>query len=286
MISLDPAPAAAAQSIDLSRATVNLPWMAGVGALVLAALFLLLYAYRRRLYISEWMLGWLCLAAALFLLSRDFASARATDAAIGVAQFLVICGGLLFVVSVDSFRQRPHVHRLYFVGLLPLFIWFALAPIALGSWSALVPGHLIAAGVLAAAGVGYLALVRQTKLLGAGVVGASFLLVAALNVWLSLAFSGLSASSSMQLLAGMALLYILAGFGMHLMVFEDMTCAAPTATSSPPRPTSGSSSSPTPSRAVTTAASSTKSSAGRSSAAGAIACPSRCSSSTSIGSRS
>jgi diguanylate cyclase (GGDEF)-like protein len=223
MISLDPAPAAAAQSIDLSRATVNLPWMAGVGALVLAALFLLLYAYRRRLYISEWMLGWLCLAAALFLLSRDFASARATDAAIGVAQFLVICGGLLFVVSVDSFRQRPHVHRLYFVGLLPLFIWFTLAPIALGSWSALVPGHLIAAGVLAAAGVGYLALVRQTKLLGAGVVGASFLLVAALNVWLSLAFSGLSASSSMQLLAGMALLYILAGFGMHLMVFEDMT---------------------------------------------------------------
>lgn len=223
MIPIDPAPPGAGQSIDLSRAIVNLPWMAGVGALVLAALLLLLYVYRKRLYIFEWSVGWLLLATALFLLSRSIASARASAAVTGIAQFLIICGGLLFVVSVDSFRQRPRVHRVYFVGLLPLLIWFALAPIALGTWSALVPGHLVAAGALVAAGVGYLALFRQTKLLGAGVLGVTFLLIAVLNVWLSLAFSGVSASSSLQLLAGMALLYILAGFGMHLMVFEDMT---------------------------------------------------------------
>lgn len=218
-----PAAAPAASSLDLSRATVNLPWTAGVASLVLASLLLLLYVFRARMYVLQWTVGWLFLASALFILSRDGASPRLADVLTGLAQFLIVCGGLFFVLSVDNFRQRPRVYKVYFLGLLPLLIWFTLAPAALGAWSALVPGHLIIAGVLAAAGAGYLALLRHTKLLGAGVISVTLLLAAAAHVWLSLSFAGLVSSSTLQLLAVMALLYIIAGFGMHLLVFEDMT---------------------------------------------------------------
>jgi diguanylate cyclase (GGDEF)-like protein len=210
-------------SLDLSRAVVNLPWAAGVASLVLASLLLLLYVYRSRLYVLEWMAGWLFFAAALFILSQDVASPRLADVLTGLAQFLIVCGVLFFVLSVDNFRQRSRVRKFHFLGMLPLFIWFTLAPAALGAWSALVPGHLVIAGVLAAAGAGYLALLRRTKLLGAGVIGTTLALAAVAHVWLSLSLAGLLSASALQLLSVLALLYLIAGFGMHLMVFEDMT---------------------------------------------------------------
>jgi diguanylate cyclase (GGDEF)-like protein len=210
-------------SLDLSRAVVNLPWTAGVASLVLAALLLLLYVYRARLYVLEWTIGWLLIAAALFILSREVASTRLGDVLTGLAHFLIVVGVLCFVLSLDSFRRRPRLYKAYFAGLLPLFIWFALAPAALGSWSALVPGHLVIAGVLATAGTGYLALLRRTKLLGAGVLGATLLVAAAAHAWLSLSLAGQVSASTLQLLSTLALLYLIAGFAMHMMVFEDMT---------------------------------------------------------------
>ena len=225
-----PAPAAqppahlgAAQLVDSAHANVDLRWLGGVGALVLGGLLLLLYVYRRRLYILEWTVGWLFLAAALFLAARDSPSAHVHALAVGLSQFLSVCSGLTFVVSVDSFRQRARIHRGYLLALLPLFIWFMLAPLALGTWPVLVPGFLIAAGALATAGVGYLSLLRRTRLLGAGLVGLTFILVAASNVWFTASASRLSAGFSVQVFALTALLYIFAGLGMHLMVFEDMT---------------------------------------------------------------
>lgn len=210
-------------SLDLSRAVVNLPWTAGVASLVLASLLLLLYVYRARMYVLEWTVGWLFLASALFILSRDVSSPRLAAVLTGLSQFLGVCGVLFFVLSVDSFRQRPRVYKVYFLGLLPLFIWFVLAPAALGSWSVLVPGHLVIAGALAAAGTGNLTLLRRTKLLGAGVIGVTLLLAAAAHVWLSLSLAGLVSASTLQLFSVLALLYVIAGLGMHLMVFEDMT---------------------------------------------------------------
>lgn len=209
--------------VDPARATVDLRWMGGVGALVLAALLLLLYVYRRRLYILEWTIGWLLLAVALFVVSRDYQSVRLTDVAIGLSQFLIICSSLVFVLSVDNFRQRTRLHRGHLVGLLPLLIWFTLAPLALGSWAVLVPGYLLAAGAQATAGLGFLALLRRTRLLGAGLIGATLVLVAVSNVYLSASASRLSSGFSLQIFAVTAFLYLFAGLGMHLLVFEDMT---------------------------------------------------------------
>jgi len=197
--------------------------MGGVGALVLSALTLLLYVYRRRLFILEWTIGWLFLAAALFIASRDEAGPKITDMLAGVSQFLAVCSGLVFVVSVDDFRQRARMYRRYLLGLLPLLIWFALAPLALGQPAVLAPGHLLSAGVLATAGVGYLAVVSRTRFVGAALVGVSFVLIAAANVWLSVQAVPPGAGLNLQLFSLTALLYVFAGLGMHLLVFEDMT---------------------------------------------------------------
>jgi diguanylate cyclase (GGDEF)-like protein len=48
-------------------------------------------------------------------------------------------------------------------------------------------------------------------------------MLAGLHGWLSLVFAGLSASSSLQLVWVMVPIYVAAGFGMQLLVFEDMT---------------------------------------------------------------
>jgi len=202
---------------------VNVPGFASLTALGLAALLLLLSVYRRRPYILQWAAAWLFLAVTLFLVSREPTSPLVARLLAGVAQFLFVCSSLLFVVSADHFRQRPRLGVRYLAWLLPLAIWFLLAPLALEPWAVLVPGHLIAAAGLAAAGVGFLVIARQTTLLGAALLGATFLLASAANAWVSLVFAGLAAGSPFPVLAATAVLFLLAAFGMHLLVFEDMT---------------------------------------------------------------
>ncbi len=221
-------PGAAAQpgpssTFDPTRVTLNLPWSASIAALALAALLLLLYAYRRRPYILEWAIGWGFFAAALFLVSREPAGSLVARLLTGVAQFLLVCGSLLFVVSADDFRQRPRRRARYLVWLLPLALWFTLAPLALEPWSVLVPGHLVAAGVLASAGVGFALIARRANLLGAALVGSMFGLASAANAWVSLVFAGVAPGAPFQILTATAVVFLLAALGMHLLVFEDMT---------------------------------------------------------------
>lgn len=221
-------PGAAAQpgpssTFDPTRVTLNLPWSASVAALVLAALLLLLYLYRRRPYILEWAIGWGFFAAALFLVSREPAASAVARLLTGVAQFLLICGSLLFVVSADDFRQRPRRRARYLVWLLPLALWFTLAPLALEPWSVLVPGHLVVAAVLASAGVGFALIARRTTLLGAALVGSMFGLASVANAWVSLVFAGVAPGVPFQILTATAVVFLLAALGMHLLVFEDMT---------------------------------------------------------------
>jgi len=208
--------------VDPARATVDLRWLAGIGSLVLAALLLLLYAFRRRLFILEWVAAWLLLAGALFVVAREYGNPRLAGVATGLSQFLLVCSSLAIVRSIDTFRQRTRMPRVYLLGLLPLFIWFTLAPLALGAWAVLVPGYLMAAGVQATAGVGYLRQLRHTGLLGAGLIGTVLVLIAGSFVWLAVSASQLSSGFSLQIFLVTAILFVFAGLGMHLMVFEDM----------------------------------------------------------------
>jgi diguanylate cyclase (GGDEF)-like protein len=201
---------------------VNPRVLLGAVALLVTGLLFLLYFYRPRLYIRYWILGWLLAAAAPFLIAHRFANKTAADAVYGLSLFVGILSALVFVISADAYRTKPRLRRGYAALLLPVLIWFALAPMGMHAVAVHAPGHLMIAGGFAAAGFAHLALMRQTRLLGAAVVGAMMLLFAVANGWWAFGEPtslGLSDNATFLNLA----LYLSMALGMQLMTFEDMT---------------------------------------------------------------
>lgn len=199
--------------------------MAAFGSAVVAVLLLLLWAYRRRLYVLHWVVSWLLLAASLVVISVDYGSQWLERSMLGVSEFLGIVAALLLVLGADTYRRRPLPGRRYLLGLLPLLIWFTLAPIGLGGRSAIVPGYLVSAGVLATGALAYLAVIRTARFLGAGLIGVMLLLLACTYTWIAVLVSrsGPTTLIPFNLMMVNALLYLFAALGMHLLVFEDMT---------------------------------------------------------------
>jgi len=140
----------------------------------------------------------------------------------GISQLLGVLASLAFVVAADAYRQRPRLKRGYGLVLLPLAIWFALAPVALGPKAVFALGHLLIAGGMAAGAVAHLLLLRQTRLLGAAVVSAMLLVLAGLNVWTATALSRPEGPGA-PALVGMTVVFLVGALGQQLMAFEDMT---------------------------------------------------------------
>jgi diguanylate cyclase (GGDEF)-like protein len=195
--------------------------LGGIATLLVAAVLCLLYVYRRRIYIVCWVAGWFVTASSMLLAAHAFVSEKAAYSAYGISQFLAILGALGFVVAADAYRARPRVVGSYALVLLPVFMWFALAPLALRKAAAFGPGHLLIAGALTAAAIAHFRVLRQTRLLGALVVSITFLLIAVSHLWVLL---GSHANHEGTRLTYIDLgLYLVAALGMQLMAFEDMT---------------------------------------------------------------
>jgi len=197
--------------------------LGGIATLLVAGVLCLLYVYRRRTYIVCWVSGWTVTGLSMLLAAaaHRFPSEKAAYSAYGIAQFLAIVGALGFVLAADAYRARPRIVRGYALVLLPLLLWFALAPLALRSAAAFGPGHLLIAGALAAAGIGHLSILRQGRLLGALVVGATFIALAATHLWVLI---GANANQEVSRLTFIDVaLNLVAALGMQLMAFEDMT---------------------------------------------------------------
>jgi diguanylate cyclase (GGDEF)-like protein len=211
--------AQSAPSVGLDSALVNPRLLLAVETAVIATLLLLLYIYRRRTYILWWMWGWFALSLGGLISAQPLRSDKLDAMAFGLAQFLRIVAGLLFVVATDAYRQTPRLRRVYGILLLPVAIWFTLAPAALGSVAVFAPGFLLVAGSMASAGVAHLLLARQGRLLGAALVGTILVGFAGLNAWLA-TLSGIPGSQPLMVTL---VLFLLAALGMQLMTFEDMT---------------------------------------------------------------
>ncbi len=204
-------------------ASVDARTLAGIATLFVAGLLSLLYIYRRRTYILCWVSGWTLTAVSLLLGAHQFSHGSATKSAYGISQFFAIVAALTFVVGADAYRSKLRLPKTYALVVLPLLIWFALAPIALDTWTVFAPGHLLIAGALGAAGIAHLSLLREARLLGAFVAGTAFLVMSGANVWLVLAApNGMSYAVSRVMFLSLALDLVVA-LGMQLMTFEDMT---------------------------------------------------------------
>jgi diguanylate cyclase (GGDEF)-like protein len=210
------------QAVAVAQTSIDARTLGGITALI-AGLLSLLYIYRRRTYIICWVFAWTLSAVSLFLAASDFESVEVGNAVYGISQFLAIVGALVFVLGADAYRARLRLRREYALILLPLLIWFALAPIPLGTAAAFGPGHLLIAGAFAAAGVAHLSLLRQARLLGAAIVGVAFLLIAAVNVWLVFVVASEINEALRRTVFATLALDLVAALGMQLMTFEDMT---------------------------------------------------------------
>lgn len=203
--------------------TVHPRAVAGAAALLIAAFLLLLFFYRRRSYILYWSAAWLLSAAGLLLAGRPYASDHLANFAYGAGQFLGIVSGVAFVVSAVAYRSKVAWRHEYAVGLLALLLWFALAPLALGTWAAFVPGHLLIGTALVAAGAAHLWLLRQARLVGAAVAGGMLLLTGLAHIWIAASVDDPNSDEAARVVFVMAAGFLLTALGMQLMTFEDMT---------------------------------------------------------------
>jgi diguanylate cyclase (GGDEF)-like protein len=197
--------------------------LAGSGAIVVTGVLLLLFFYRRRLYILFWVSGWVLFAASMLIAGRHYPVELTSYFAYGISQFLGILSALMFVMSADAYPSKPTMGRGYPYVLVPLFLWFALAPLPLGPDAVFGPGHVLMAGAAASAGIAYLVLLRHGRLLGAAVVGAALLLIAASHVWTVLWIPAADDPRTITALLFRLVPYLIAALGMQLMTFEDMT---------------------------------------------------------------
>jgi diguanylate cyclase (GGDEF)-like protein len=211
------------QALTPGPTPVDALTLAGVATLLVAGILSLLYIYRRRAYIVCWVTGWALTAFSLLLAAHRFYGKKSADSAYGVSQFIALVGALVFVLSADAYRAPLRLRRGYALMLLPLLIWFALAPIPLGAAAAFGPGHLLIAGAFGAAGVAHLALLRQTRLIGAAVVGIMFVLIAVSHVWLAVGTPNVVGNAVGRSMFLDLALGLVAALGMQLMTFEDMT---------------------------------------------------------------
>lgn len=197
--------------------------LAGSGALVIALLLMLVYAYRRRHFIIWWVIAWLLLGGSMLAVAQSYGSAQLGWMVYGISQFFGVLASLAFVVAADAYRQRPRLKRGYGLLLLPVAIWFALAPVALGPKAVFALGHLLIAGGMAAAAAAHLLLLRQTRLLGAAVISVMLLALAGLNVWTAAAVSRPDGTAAAPVLVVMTVVFLVGALGQQLMAFEDMT---------------------------------------------------------------
>jgi diguanylate cyclase (GGDEF)-like protein len=204
-------------------AFVNPRMVTGAVALVIATVLLLLYAYRRRLFILWWIAGWILLAASMFLVARPYVNEHLGWMAYGSSQFLGILSTLAFVIAADAYRHRPLFRREYGLVLLPVAIWFTLGPVALGTHAVFAPGHLLMAGGLAAAGAAHLLLLRQVRMLGAALVGITLIVLSVIHIWVAASVGDPAAPNAGTAFFTIAVVILVTALGMQLMTFEDMT---------------------------------------------------------------
>ena len=197
--------------------------LAGSAALVIALLLLLVYAYRRRHFIVWWMVAWLLLAGSMLAVSRSYKSDQLGWMIYGISQFLGVLASLAFVVAADAYRQRPQLKREYGKVLLPVALWFTLAPVALGPHAVFALGHVLIAGGMAAAAIAHLLLLRHTRLLGAAVVALMLTILAGLNIWTATVVSQPDGTAATPAIVGMTVVFLVGALGQQLMAFEDMT---------------------------------------------------------------
>src|SRR5262245_38732066 len=150
--------------------SINPRRAAAFGATIICGLLLLQYAHRRKPFILIWAAGWLLIVPTLLLIARGYDNVTIASEAVGLSQFLAVCTASLYFWCGDIYRQTGYVRKAHCKPRLVIGSYFLLVPLALGAGAVLVPGYLLAATMLAAAGATYGAVLIERRMIGAGLI--------------------------------------------------------------------------------------------------------------------
>lgn len=204
---------------------IDLRHAAALGAGIIAGLLVLQYGHRRKAFILAWAAGWLLVVAGLLLISTDITDPIAARLVTGSAQFLDLAVTLLFFWSGELYRQTHYLGRRHLKFVAGAAVWFILVPFVLGPRTLGVSGYLANAFVYAATAAVYGAVLIERRMIGAGVIAFAMVGLAIAN--LTNAFVDpsvwLTASYWLNLFLAVSVLGAMAGLGINLLIFEDMT---------------------------------------------------------------
>jgi len=205
--------------------TVDPRVISAIGAAIVCGLLLLQYAHRRAPFILLWASGWLLIVPTLLVVARSYESAAVGRAAVGLSQFLEVCTATLYFWSGDVYRQTGYTTARAIKLLALIGAYFLLSPLVFGVGAVLIPGYIVSAAMLAAAGAMYAAVLIERRMIGAGLLafvlfGLGISHVASAVVEQRLIEAG---RFSFEILMVNVVLYACGAIGVHLLIFEDMT---------------------------------------------------------------
>ena len=203
--------------------TLSLRLVASGGASIACGLLLLMWAYRRRIYISQWASAWAFASLTLWILSGADNGGGVPTTALGVAAFAAVAStthllaGLRRYDGVTGWQRR--------VGLLTATLAaFQLVPRLVSASLTFAVTVLTMSVLLGVAAWRAAAIARRSGMLGATLLAAA---ASVLSVLSGIAAVGVAAfpvnvSQARVMIFVNATAYFIVAFGQLLFVFEDM----------------------------------------------------------------
>ena len=217
---------AEAQAIpSLLPITISPGMFAAYGALIAAAMLMVLYLYRGRAVVVYWIGSWLLVAGSMMLLTRGYDDARLGSVVVGLAQLLGVWSAGLMLLGAEAFPDEP----LRWTGPLKVAaataVWFLAGPFIVPLRVVLSSGPALAAVLFGWASLRYFQLGRRTRHAGAYVICCGMTMTCATSVAAAGAVvnAAWGAAAFNPLLAFNIVISMFVALGMQLLVFEDMT---------------------------------------------------------------
>ena len=205
--------------------TVSPGMFAAYGALIAAAVLIVLYLYRGRAFVVYWIGSWLLVAGSMMLLARGYDDARLAGVMLGLSQLLGVWSAGLMLLSAEAFPDDP----LRWTGPLKVAaataVWFLAGPFVIPLGFLLATGPGTAAVLFGWAAFRYFRLGRRTRHAGAYVICGGMVLSCATSVATAgVVFDVAWSPAELNRLIGFNIVVsICVALGMQLLVFEDMT---------------------------------------------------------------
>ena len=205
--------------------TISPGMVAAYGALVAAAVLIILYLYRGRAFVVYWIGSWLLVGCSLLLVSRDYADARLGRVVLGLAQLLGVWSAGLMLLAAEAFPDDPLRWTTPFKVAAVTAVWFLAGPFLIPVNVVLSTGPGMAAVLFGWASLRYFRLGRRSRHVGAYVICGGMALTCATSVAAAGAVFDISWGTPAfnPLLAFNVVISMFVALGMQLLIFEDMT---------------------------------------------------------------